>query len=218
MSGFRVYFFAWVFLAQLACKEDKKPNRREPVSSSSLAEKPKQEVQDTLAKKPLFYVQDASQYAAEWLQDFKQFHKQYDIRLRGDSVLVGTPPSDILSRRLPSNLETGRPYTFQYLSADTSYILILKRVNFSSLRYKFVGQHHPVEGLAHVLPHFLMASGLYVQKNGLGNGLHEYYDKSQEGCETHIGLGMGKPRDAFFTHFCSKDSIKIKTPMLSILE
>lgn len=120
---------------------------------------------------------DSTQYDIDFLQYWKQV-KPYPVRIVNDSIIINDESeSPVL---IPTDLGLDQVYNYKCEVSDTSYILTIKRVNYTNIEYFIEGTANEVvvfgrKGVAILEPSFyLAAEGLFERGEDEVYNMNDY--------------------------------------------
>lgn len=208
-----VYFLCLISL--LACTNEKQQNKE-----VKKVEVQKIDNNKEIAKKPtLFFIKDSSKYSKEFLEKLKNTHPYKTVSLIEDSIIINNDRKSAIL--FPKDLPLKKSISYTKIDSGKSYSLQIKRINYSSIEYKYEEKSddkilHKLVGIAHLRGNFyLSAAGFFEDESNITYGTYEYISDSEE-CQLNIHVGNGSVIKSFVTRSCDSEKDKISSPELII--
>lgn len=168
-----------------------------------------------------FYIKDKTQYSETFLKEFKAKHNIYKtVALIGDTIIINEDRENIIL--IPSDLPLNRFVTYEEDTDGIKYTLIVKRINFSTLKYNYFETvnekiKNEEQGQADLEPVFYFgAEGTFEDENENVYGMNEYISFSKDDCQAIIYIGVGSIEKTFMKRQCKSEATEFKTPLLQI--
>jgi hypothetical protein len=163
-----------------------------------------------------FFIKDSTKYSKEFLKDFKEKHslnKVETVALIDDTIIINNDRKGLIV--IPTDLPLDKKIVYEGKRKDTTYRLIVKRINYSTIEYeynekqadKIIGHK---EGLASLDPTFYYGAEGLIEIDDKAYGMNKYIDHLLE-CNTFILIGEGNISQSEFHHYCKNDKDNINS-------
>jgi len=157
----------------------------------------------------IYIIKDSSLYSKFFLKKFKEKHNIYkSVFFYNDSIIINNDLNGSLI--LPKDLPLDREITYKNKRNGFLNILILKRINLTSLKYKFI-QNNDTKyfGTVHLDPIFYYGSGsIFVENNGNVFGANIY---NNENSKNSVRIKVGIGNTSFVAFESNNDTIVFTT-------
>lgn len=158
---------------------------------------------DTLISGRRLVVDDTTKYAPSFIRDLREVYPDYDtLKVVGDSLFLWYKPfqkPDTTVRQsywIPTNLELNKEVAFSISQEGRSYLLTLKRTNYTDLSYRLSQEGQTVKvGIAS-----LQGSFFFGPEGEPGPiFLHQYVDQSNDGTIIKVEIENARLAIIIFT-------------------
>jgi hypothetical protein len=190
----------------IACNTDK------PKDESKL--KDSLTTQKNLEGKNNIYFQDKSLYSKEFVSELIEKGYTSPIKVIKDHLIV-----EGNKVYFPTELNLNKEYTFLATDSNQNLILKVKRINYTTLNFNFTSTKNDSlvfrkTGFADLGAYFFLAAEVSEdEETGDSYGANQY-NGEVDGCELHIGIGIGKDDEgrfrAFIYEHCEEKTKKLK--------
>ncbi|MEZ4772521.1 MAG: hypothetical protein R3D00_05000 [Bacteroidia bacterium] len=172
-------------------------------------------VENDNKRETTFYFKDSTKYSQEWIKEFKERHRGYkSVQLIDDTIIINNDRKDFIT--LPTDLPIDSEVYYELIQDGSTFSLTVKRINYTTIEYRYADVNTKKEGLAHIEPVFYFgAEGVFEDDDGMTYGMNEYIDNSQKDCWTYIYVGMQSINKTFLKHGCETHLEKLTTPLLT---